>query len=458
MADMSDLEMLQETADRVNLVAVIDSSGRGGNLFFLTLFDLHTEVACCPIVQYSYSYMLAELGEQDEMNSDAAHAFITQKSYFRLLYNEPAGDNALLFTRMGGNPAAALDRTRLRALIDGYFSGPRLVTRKQIVAVPLVAYALVRGVDPGRLQYVMIGDAISRREESVIEGFSGVIIDRIIEDFPKAKIFRLVRDPRATFASPRHQFVNSLGNMYALRPGNYFSRLATLSSAELTPENGCVYLYWLLYLNQAEVTICRKEAQYPERFMIVKNEDLNLCFPDTMMSIAAWLEVQQLDTWRTSDFVPTVIGVPWEGAGAYNSRYQRVTTGLLANDPEEVSRNVTGPNEYVTRRWRTRLNKREIELIEFLFFSDLKKYRYEILYHNPCRSPEEVLQRTLGGPFEGEWPRFTWLMAGFCESLAEGWRRLFYTLTFLPFYALSRIKLRELVIKRRLFRTSPESN
>jgi hypothetical protein len=448
---MTDIDVLKETADRVNLMAVIDSSGRGGNLFFLTLFDLHPEVACCPIVQYSYSYALTELDEQRDMDAAEAHYFIAQKSYFRLLYNEPAGDNALLFTRMGGNPTADLDRARLRAMIDVYFSGSKRVTRKEIIAVPLVAYALVRGADPARLRYILIGDAISRREESVIDGFSGPIIDRIVEDFPQAKIFRLVRDPRATFASPRHQFVNSLGNMYAISPGNYFSRLATLRSVRLTPDNGCVYLYWLLYLRQAELAIRRKEEQYPERFMVVKNEDLNLRFPQTMVGIAQWLGVQHLDSWRTADFVPTVIGIPWEGAGAYNSRYQRVTTGLLPNDPEEVSRNVTGPNEYVTRRWRTRLNSREIELIEFLFFADLKKYGYEILYHDPKRSPEEVLKRTLGGPFEGEWPRFPWLKAGFSEGLAEAWRRLFYTLTFLPFYILSRSKLREFVLKRRFF-------
>mgnify|MGYP000470480709 CR=1 FL=1 len=448
---MSDLDKLKEAANRVNLAAVIDSSGRGGNLLFLTLFDLHSEVACCPIVQYSYSYVLAEFANETSIDAQVAHRFITEKSYFRLLYNEPSGDNKVLFTRMGGNPDAELDRARLRTLIDGYFAGREKVTRREIIVVPLVAYAQVRGVDLAGLRYVLIGDAISRRTENVTEGFSGAIIDRIVEDFPVAKIFRLVRDPRATFASPRHQFVNSLGNMYAIQPGNYFSRLKTLRSGTLTPENGCVYLYWLLYLRQAERSICVKEAQYPDRFMVVKNEDLNLRFPETMPHIATWLGVQSLETWRTSAFVPTVIGVPWEGAGAYNSRYQRVTTGPLANDPEDVSRTVTGPNEYVTRRWRTRLNRREIELIEFLFLSDLKRYDYEILFHDESRSPAQVMWRTLMGPFEGEWPKLAWLRAGLGEGWAEGGKRLFYTLSFLPFYFVSRAKLVDFALKRKFF-------
>jgi hypothetical protein len=449
---MSDIEVLSETTNRINLIAALDSSGRGGNLFFLTLFDAHPEVACCPVVQYTYSYVLSEFGDgANNIDSATARRFIAEKSYFRLLYNDMGGDNEILFSRMGGTPESQLDRQRLRELIDGYFAAREQVSRREVVALPLLAYALVRGADLSMLRYVLIGDAVSRRTEEVVDGFSGAIVDEIIRDFPVAKIFRLVRDPRATFASPRHQFVNSLGNMYALRPGNFWSRLGVLNSMRLTPDNGCVYLYWLFYLRQTERVICVKEAQYPGNFMVVKNEDLNLRFPEAMIPIGEWLGVQHLESWRTSDFVPTVIGVPWHGAGAYNSRYQRSTTGPLANDLEEVSRTVTGPNEYVTRRWRTRLNSREIELIEFLFFADLKKYGYEILHHDPSHSAEEVLARTLAGPFEGEWPRLAWLSTGFSEGLSEGLKRLFYTLTFVPFYVLSRVKLREFVLKRKFF-------
>lgn len=444
---MSDLETLSRVAAEVNLAAVIDSSGRGGNLFFLTLFDLHPEVACCPVVQYSYSYVLAEFADETVIDAQRAHRFVTQKSYFRLLYNDPVGDNGVLFERMGGHPEAGVDRPRLRALIDAYFSTRSTVTRREIIAAPLVAQAMVRGMDSERLRYVLIGDAISKREEDVSVAFSGSMVDRIVEDFPAAKIFRLVRDPRATFASPRHQFVNSLGNMYAIKPGNYFSRLWTLMFGVLTPENSCVYLYWLLYLRQTERAICRKEAQYPERFMVAKNEDLNLRFPYTMPSIAQWLGVALLDTWKTSDFVPTVNGIPWEGAGAYNSRYQRATSGLLENDPADVARTVTGPNEYVTRRWRTRLNRREIALIEHLFHDALKTYGYEFLNGDTKRSSFVVFAKNLLGSFEGELPNLKWIRRGFSESVREGGVRCFYALTFPVFYVVSRVRLLHLHAK-----------
>lgn len=436
----NDLEALEAFNPQINLTAVIDSSGRGGNLFFLTLFDLHPEVACCPIVQYTYSYVLDAFGDDIIIDARRAHAFLTQKSYFRMVYNDLSGDNAVLFSRMGGTPGVSIDAPRLRALIDAYFASRQQVSRRELIVVPMLAYAIIRGQDPARIRYIQMGDAISRRHEGVYSGFSGQIIDHMLADFPDAKLFRLVRDPRATFASPRHQFVNSLGNMYAVHPGNYFSRLKTLLFDVLTPDNGCVYLYWLSYLRQTERTSLAKEKQFPNHIKLVKNEDLNLKFVETMISIATWLGIERLGTWNSSNFVPTVIGTPWEGAGAYNSRYQQATTGLLANDPAEVAKTVTGPNEYVTRRWRTRLNPREIELIEFLFFYELKKFDYEFLYYHPDQATAVVLVRTLLSPFEGELPKIGWIKTGFSSSLREGCDRLFYALTFIPFYIASRIK------------------
>lgn len=438
---IADLATLNSVVSKINLAAVIDSSGRGGNLFFLTLFDSHPEVVSCPIVQYSYSYALSEFGDDTIINAQQAHQFISRKSYFRLLYQDLDDEDSLLFERMGGDPKCSFDRAQLRKIIDDYFFSRTIITRRELIVAPLIAYALVRGVALRSLKYVLIGDAISKRTENVVKGFSGDIIDRILMDYPEAKIFRLVRDPRATFASPRHQFVNSLGNMYAIRPDNYFSRLITLVSGVLTPENGCVYLYWLLYLRQAENSILKKEAQYPKSFRVVKNESLNLNFVKSMQSISEWLDINIIEPWKNENFVPTVIGVPWAGAGAYNSRYQRATSGLLKNDPSEITQKVTGPNEYVTRRWRTRLNLQEIYLIECLFFRDLNAYGYEFITAAKEKPPLLTLLLHLIGPFEGELPAWWWIKKGFAEGFREGTNRLFYSAFFPPFYIASRIKL-----------------
>ena len=54
-----------------------------------------------------------------------------------------------------------------------------------------------------------------------------------------------------------------------------------------------------------------------------------------------------------------MLGLPWTGTGGYNNQYQRNHYGPLKNDSDDVSKNVRGPNVYVTQRWRKRLRKNE---------------------------------------------------------------------------------------------------
>jgi hypothetical protein len=448
---------IEGVAASISLIGLIDASGRSGNVFFLTLFDQHPQVVSCAIVQYTYSYIVSAFGDRTVIDAKEAHQFVTQQSYFRLIYNDPAGTNAELIERMGADVRAPLDRTKIRDLCDRYFLQRATVTRRELAAVPLIIYAAARGVELRNLKYVLVGDSISLREEHVLKGFSGRIIDAMAHDFPDGRFVRLVRDPRATFASPRHQFVNSLGNMYAITPSNVLSRLRSLAAADLTPENGCVYLYWLLYLQQAGATARRQLKRYRNNFTTVRNEDLNTNFVATMDSLANWLGIVKIDAWQTDKFNPTIVGALWQGIGAYNSRYQRVTDGPLINDPSEVSSSVTGPNAYVTMRWRSRLNKREIELIERLFRGELQELGYEILFDNSSRTGLASFIRTALLPFEGELPTLAWLRRGARRGIPELWRRMFYVIAFLPFYVGSRILFADLVFRRRLFDQSPQS-
>jgi hypothetical protein len=439
---MNDQRLIRETLETINLALVIDASGRAGNLFFLTVFDNHKEFSCCPIVQYLYSYTLAEFPDEKPIPTGRAKEFLTKKSYFRLVYGHLNNDDRLLFFRMGGDPDVKFDRDRLQNILDKFFNDREFISRKELIAAPMIAYSIVRGCKPQNLKYILVGDAISCRDEDVRKGFSGAIIDSALHDFPHAKVIHLVRDPRATFASPRHQYVNSMGNMYCLKFGNFFDRLLTLLAGRLTPENGCIYLFWLLYLRQTETTMTRKKHQYGDVITIVKNEDLNLDFNNTICEIANRLGVSVLGHWLGQEtFIPTVIGAPWEGSGAYNSRYQQFNSGLLKNDPDVVSKNVTGPNEYVTSRWKQRLNQREIKLIEHLFYSDLKKYGYQFLYSDQEIGGWFAFFKNIVGPFNGELPKLKWMLGGFKISFSEGANRVFFAIMFPPFYFLSRVKL-----------------
>ena len=147
-----------------------------------------------------------------------------------------------------------------------------------MVLLPYVAYAIATGRELEAVRYVLVSDAISRRTESVVDGFSGKVVDEILKDFPEAKLVHITRDPRATFASPRHQFVNSLGNMYGVSTSSITTRMRQLLTRDFSPDNGAVYLYWLLYLAQTARTVRRKKREYKQNFVTVRNEDLNLNF------------------------------------------------------------------------------------------------------------------------------------------------------------------------------------
>jgi hypothetical protein len=450
-------QALATKAAAVNLIMSFDVSGRGGNIFFLSIFDRHPQVAGCALAQYTYSYIISEFGDTQTIPAQAAHKFIAEKAYTRLLYNEPVGVVGEMISRLGGDLAAPFDRAVFRRMIDDFFADRSTVSRRELIAVPMLACAAALGRDMDSVRYVIMGDAISTRREHAVKGFSGNLVDTVLADFPEARLVRLIRDPRATFASPRHQFVNAFGNMYAIAPGNYFSRLCDLVKVNLTSENGSVYLYWLLYIKQAEITARRKLEQNLENFGTVINEELNTNFPAAMTRLSGWLDISFEPDWSSNDFVPTVMDAPWLGTGAYNNRYQRATKGPLANDPDEVAEKVTGPNAYVTRRWRTRLSAREIELIEHLFRQEIGEYGYEVLYDRSERSDLASLLRTALLPFVGEMPSLAWLRKGWSLGPAEFGRRIFYAVSFAPFYVLSRIVLFDFVLRRRLFATGTET-
>jgi hypothetical protein len=435
------IETVEALLARLNLMAVIDHSGRGGNAFFLTLFDLHPDVACCPWIHYTYSGIVTEFGDRTEIDAEQAGRFASEKGYFRLVYQpEDPGD---LVRRIGGDPdAAVIDRDLTRAVFDAVISKRSTITRRELALLPLAAVAAGRGMDLSRIRYALVSDAISLRFERVADGFSGRVIDAMIADHPQARLFSIVRDPRATFASPRHQFVNSLGNMYALRPGNAVQRMREILSDDLTPETGAVQMYWLKYICQTARTIYRQKKRYPDHFYTVRNEDLNLDFLPTIEKLARWLDIPVIDQWREENYVPTMMGVRWRGTGAYNSGYQRYIHGPLANDPEEVSQNAAGPNAHVTQRWRSRLNRREIELVERLCREEMLDQGYEILFDSPDRTDDECFNRTAIGPFEGELPTLSWLGKGWEIGAAEFLNRLYYALAFPPFYLAARLLLR----------------
>ena len=360
-----------------------------------------------------------------------------QTTYFSLLYHELNDQRADLIRKMGGDPSAELDRAAVRHTFNNLLETREKISRRELVTAIFYSYAKGLGRDPEAIRYILCPDSISLRNETVMSGFSGKVIDHAVKDFPKARLIHLERDPRAGFASSNHQFINQLGNMYGLRVGSFWQRLGRLHRRELDWDSVFVFGFWLLYFRQTYKAIMRKRTSYPKHFFTVHNESLNLNFVPTMQWLSEELGIDFLADWN-DNFTPTMLGKKWAGTGAYNSRYQTHRYGPLRNDPDHVALNVNGPNAYVTQRWRSRLAPREILLVEALLSEEINDFGYEFLYWKGDARSMDRLYGSLWRPLKGELPTPRWIFDGLRVGARDFFDRIFYLITFPIFYIKAR--------------------
>jgi hypothetical protein len=428
-------ENFQTLNNRLNLIFVFDHVGRSGNGFVLGIFDQHPQVATSHWVHYVYSYLITEFGDDPELDSERACEFIMRNSYFRYVFSDLDDEIAAHIYKAGGDPDTQYDRRLCRDVFRAIVLAAPVISRRDLVAAAYYATLAGMGRDTAELRYIMVADSVSLRTEHVLQGFSGKVMQAALHDFPQMKAVSLVRDPRAMFASNRHQFVNVLGNMYAVTPASACRRLRELWRCDFRMYS-TVWPFWLTYGAATTRCIYRLRRQYGAYFRVLRNEDLNLHFVPTMERVAGWLGIDMLPQWHAASYVPTSMGMPWKGTGAYNSRYQPRTNGMLANDPQHVAEGSAGPNSHVTTRWRSKLAPHEIRLLELLFAEELE----ELGYDSACGKAARLSVRScLLRPFRGELPSASWIVRGLRESLAEGGRRLFYAVVFPVYYAVARV-------------------
>jgi hypothetical protein len=421
-------------SQRANLMIAIDHSGRAGNGFFQAIFDQHPQVLTCPWIHYVYSYIVTEFGPKAEIDAAQLRAFLSTHAYFRLLYQDADPQRRMEILKFGGNPEARIDRDRLRAVFDEILGRSRVITRRDAVLAMYFAFGLATGRILDDVKYVLVTDAMSLRFESAYDGFSGVALEAAAADFPAIRILQLVRDPRASFASTNHQFVNSAGNMYGLHFGNFWKSLGLLWRKKFDWERVFVFGFLLIYFRQAYLAAERFKARHSDNVIVIRNEDLNLKFAEATGALCAQLGIAPSPQWSANDYQPTMVGMPWTGTGAYNSAYQKITDGPLENDPPSVADKVTGPNEYVTRRWRSRLAPNEIYLIEWMLRDELRNFGYEPMELNADNRSVAAMTRRLRAPLRGELPTWRWIARGGRRGFAEIADRVFFTLFFAPFY------------------------
>lgn len=435
----SELEQFKDFLKNVCPLYVIDHAGRAGNGFFQTLFDEHPEVLSIPWIHYCTSYFITQFGDAAKVNSRKAHDFWTQKSYFRLLYRDLNDEDYKLVHRFGGDPDTIINREMIRTIFDQLVLQNNTISRKDVIFASFFAFARAFNRDISKIKYLILTDSISLRKENVFRGFSGKIIDISIKDSSKARFIHLVRDPRAGFASTNHQFVNQLGNTYAIRLGNIPQRFRELLRCEFSMEGPFVFGFWILYFLETFRSIEKKKAGRPDRFLTIRNEDLNLRFVPTIKKLAEDLELNFIRIWENPDYCPTMLGKAWKGTGGYSNRYQTNQRGPLENDPDGVSSNVTGPNAYVTKRWKKRLSKQEIFILEYFFHHEIQTYGYEFLTSKPFSKTETSVWFKIFIPLRGELPSLRWLFSSWQQGLGEFGNRIAYYVVLPFFFVLARL-------------------
>ncbi len=432
-------------------ILCIDHNGRAGNGFFQTIFDQHSEILTCPWVHYAHSYAISGLGER-EIDAKDAHKYWIENSYFKYIFNDLDEKLSAEIIKFGGDPNAPINRDIARSVFKDIVLYHERITPKLLILASYFAYAHSVGRDLSVVKFVLLTDAISLRTENWFDGISGKVVDYVMDNYCEPVVIQLQRDPRAAFASSVHQSVNELSNMYGIRFGNYFRRLIRLINLDLDTGFDSIFVFgtWIVYFRKTFEAIEAVKSRYTGKILVIRNEDLNLNFIETVTKFCDFLGVELSEQWKKpKEFVPTMLAMPWKGTGAYNNAYQKFHYGPLPNDTDIASQSVIGPNSYVTQRWRKRLLPTEIFLIEWLLEDEFRAYDIQPLYLN--LEKRQTLRFILNAfiPLSGELPTLKWIKNGkFAGGVGEVLNRLFFAITYSPFYVVARVALFRLAFGR----------
>lgn len=399
---------------QIPLLIAVDHARAGSN-YFTRLFDQHPEVLSLPYVSYLYTGLLDIAGRRGVLPGKEAFEHVTTASNVSLLVNDPTPSIRAQLIRMGNDPEAPIDRDVLRQVLRALVRDQDSVTPADVIRAVYLGYALATGRSIRPIRYLLLTESVSSRDRATLEAAD--------KEFPSVRVIHLVRDPRANFASLRHQYINQWRSMYPL------DRL-------VQGEEGCTWLWVLLTTTRGAGAVRSwKSSADPRRVFTVRNEDLNLRFVPTLERLTRWLEVGWFEPWSSPGYVPTSNGRPWGGVSAFSNTYQPFTQGPLSNDPPSQDRSC-GPNREVTERWKKRLPPREIAFLEAVYEREMGEQGYSFMFLGQGQSKFRALLNILF-PLAGEFPPARWYTR--FNSGPDVFRKVSYPFL-LPFaYVLSRI-------------------
>jgi hypothetical protein len=390
----SDFEYFQ----KLEFCVLVDH-GRAGNMFFMRLFDQHPEVLVLARIGYFYSTILKLFDGHNVIDGVQAVEWLVNDSQFSTLCLEMSPGIEAVFRREGEDPEIKIDRNKVVAGLKAILTGK--VNKRDVILATHFAYCLGTERNTKQFKYVLLNDSITGLGENLI-------FEAMIRDFVKIKFIHLVRDPRANFASLRHQYVNAYGSTYPLFPKRIFKSL---------PSN-CVWL-WVLFFTTRGALDMYQFVEMLDKKMIyeLRIEDVNTSFVETMKKLVGWLDVCSYESWSDPEYIVTSIGKPWKGISAYKSYYQRKTKGPLANDTH-IKNVFAKPDPLLHKKWKKHVFRREEVFLESIYYDEIKDYEYELQYI------KNNWDKTLGLiygllPFSGEIPSLKWYFSFSKENILK---------------------------------------
>lgn len=420
--DLLELEEDFRHLEKAELLMAIDH-GRAGNSFFKRVFDPHSEILTIPFCSYFYHDLARIFNKKERIPWSEAVESVMNETNFPLIAAERSLEIDETVATFGDDPNSPIERAKIAGIFSVILKRKKSVTRKDILIAIHVAYAHGINRPVKKYRFILLDDSVTSSQDKKI-------LDDVKKDFTSYKIIHLVRDPRATFSSLRHQIVNQFGSMYPLKAPVLWKSVGS----------NAVWLWVIAYTTAGakEMHAWSKELGYT-RYTQVRNEDCCLDFSRTMRSLTDWLGVSWYAPWEASDYVPTSNGYPWKGLSAYSSKFKRNTNGPFENDNGEARH--PEPSRQNVERWKNRLLKSEINFLEGIYYDEMQDLGYPFQF---VRSPRDA-HKAIGWaflPLSGELPGWKWISRIRKHYLLKD---LIIRLTYYPllpiFYVLSRMML-----------------
>jgi len=446
----------------VPVIVVLDHA-RAGNSFFVRLFDQHPNILTIPIVGY-LPYVLENLFDSHgTITGKIAYNYLLESTDVRKVFSELTDEIKTEIIRLGDDPLFPIDRKLGRETLLGLLNSQKSLSRKTIITCIHLAYAIATGRSLSDIRYILLSDA-PLLYQTHFNTTAESIYARNSADLDNCQFIHLVRDPRANFASLRHQYIRQWNGYYRFGRNRFGDSLLSLFIKRV---DWSLLHYILDYTSSGSKELNEWKNRAEDKFIRVRNEDLNRNFLPTMMRLVNKLGIEFYSTWNEPNYVPSSCGATWLGVGAYNKKYQNLTeiqfrsrgnsaqrrpqvtpyrfktTSHLQNESSSISHSHVGPNRHVTERWKTRLSKREILLLEYVYQKELVDLNYQFMLLGQDDDPKKLgFIFNCFFPLTGEGLSMTWLKYSLTNT---PFKQKIFSLLEIPmfgwFYVISRISL-----------------